>query len=154
MSREDYERVCSELDSKRHKNYPGEYDTLSQEEKEALQYWISRAIQPAPKADEHNSSYGLKHDYERETNVYVSNAQFKGAMLVAGYLPTEKNEQNWQFKIQPTYDERNFSPDVARQNKRARLSTYRSMPQGEQDPQLQDLLQKIRAAHKREREMK
>src|SRR5947209_18305689 len=126
MSKEDYERVCSELDSRKHKNHPSEYDTLSQEEKETLQYWIAHAIRPAPKADEHHSSYGLKHDYERETNVFVSNAQFKGAMLVAGYLPIVPDEQNWQFQIQPTYDERSFSPDVARQNKKARLSTYRS----------------------------
>src|SRR6267154_6611732 len=136
MSRKDYERLCSELNNTRHKDHPYEYDTLSQEEKEALQYWIEHAIQPALKADERHSSYGLKHDYERETKLYVSHAQFKGAMLVAGYLPTEKGEQNWHFKIKPTYDEKRFSHDVSSQNKRLRLSAYRSTPQGEQDPQL------------------
>ena len=148
MSIKDYERLCSELNNTRHKDHPHEYDTLSQEEKDTLQYWIERAIQPAPKADERHSSYGLKHDYERETKLYVSHAQFKGAMLIAGYLPTAKGEQSWHFKIQPTYDERRFSPEVARHNKLASLPTYRSTPQGEQDPQVNSLVQKVLASHR------
>ncbi len=148
VSRKDYERICSELNNTRHKDHPYEYDTLSEEEKEALQYWIEHAIQPAQKADERHSSYGLKHDYERETKLYVSHAQFKGAMLVAGYQPTEKGEQSWHFKIQPTYDERRFLHGVASQNKVARLPTYRSTPQGEQDPQVNSLVHKVLASHK------
>jgi hypothetical protein len=148
MSRKDYERLCSELDNTRQKDHPHEYDALSQEEKEALQYWIEHAIQSAQKADERHSSYGLKHEYERETKLFVSHAQFKGAMLVAGYLPIAKDEQSWHFKIQPTYDERRFSPEVLSQNQRARLPTYRTTPQGEQDPQVSALVQKVRASHK------
>src|SRR2546429_3909685 len=141
MSSKDYEQLCSELDNTRQKDPPRVYDTLSQEAREVLQYWIEHAIQPALKADEHYSSYGLKHEYERETKLYVSHAQFKGAMLVAGYLPTEKGEQNWHFKIKPTYD-------VSSQNKRTRLPAYRSTPQGEQDPQLDALVQKALASHR------
>ena len=141
MSSKDYEQLCSELDNTRQKDHPCVYDTLSQEAREALQYWIEHAIQPALKADEHFSSYGLKHEYERETKLYVSHAQFKGAMLVAGYLPTEKGEQNWHFKIKPTYD-------VSSQNKRTRLPAYRSAPQGEQDPQLNALVQKALASRR------
>ena len=148
MSRTDYERLCSELDNTRQKDHPHEYDTLSHEEKEALQYWIEQAIQPAEKADERHSSYELKHDYARETKLYVSHAQFKGAMLVAGYLPTDKGKQSWYFKMKPTYDERGFSSEVTRQLKRARLPTYRSTPQGEQDPHLHALVQKALASHR------
>lgn len=148
MSRKDYERLCSELDNTRQKDHPRAYDTLSQEGREALQDWIERAIQPAPKADERHSSYGLKHEYERETTVFVSHAQFKGAMLMAGYLPTEKGEQNWHFKIKPTYDEKSFSPDVASPNKRLHLPAYRSTPDGEQDPGLKALVQKVLASHR------
>src|ERR1700730_1983233 len=105
MSRKDYEQICSELDNTRQKDHPHAYDALSQEEREALQYWIERAIQPALKADERHSSYGLKHEYERETTLFVSHAQFKGAMLVAGYLPTEKGEQNRGRYHNQAYDE-------------------------------------------------
>ncbi|GAC1342144.1 MAG: hypothetical protein NVSMB27_00610 [Ktedonobacteraceae bacterium] len=148
MSRKDYEQLCSELDNTRQKDHPHAYDALSQEERETLQYWIEHAIQPAQKADERHSSYGLKHEYERETNVYVSHAQFKGAMLVAGYQPIEKSEQNWHFKIKPTYDEKSFSHDVASQNKKTRQPAYRSTPQGEPDPQLSALVQKVLASHR------
>ncbi len=99
MSREDYERICSELDDTRQRDHPRAYDTLSLAEKDVLRYWIEHAIQVATKADDDYSSYGLKHEYERETKLYVSNAQFKGAMLVAGYLPIKKGEQSWHFKI-------------------------------------------------------
>lgn len=148
MSSKDYERLCSELDNTRQKDHPHAYDTLSQEEREALQYWIERAIQPALKADERHSSYGLKHEYERETKLFVSHAQFKGAMLIAGYLPTEKGEQNWHFKIKPAHDEKSFSHDVASQNKRLRLLAYRSTPQGQQDPELNALVQKVLVSHR------
>ena len=137
MSREDYERMSSELENTRQKDHPRAYDTLSLEEKEALQYWIEHAIQTATKIDDDHTSYGLKYEYERETKLYVSNAQFKGAMLVAGYQPVKKGEQNWHFLIQPAHEERRTS----RQNQRIHEPTYRSTPPGEQDPQFDALVQ-------------
>src|SRR5229473_546363 len=83
------------------------------------------------------------HAYEA-----LSQAQFKGAMLFAGKLTTEKGEQNWHFKIKPAYDEKSFSHDVASQNKRLHLPAYRSTPQGEQDPGLNALVQKVLASHR------
>ena len=148
MSRTDYEQVCSELENTRHKDHPRAYDTLSQEEKEALQYWIEHAIQPATKADDHYSSYGLKHEYERETKLYVSNAQFKGAMLIAGYQPIEKGEQSWHFMIQPAGAEHRLVQDVTHQYKTGRVATYRGTPQGVQDAQLDAFIQKAMASRK------
>ena len=142
MSRKDYEHLCSELDNTRQKDHPHAYDALSQEEREALQYWIAHAIQPALKADERHSSYGLKHEYERETKLSISHAQFKGAMLIAGYLPTEKGEQHWHFKIKPVYG---FSRGTVSQNKRLPFSAYRSTPQGEPGPELNALIQRVLA---------
>jgi hypothetical protein len=144
MSREDYERISSELEDTRQRDHPRAYDTLSREEKEALQYWIGHAIQVATKVDDDYSSYGLKHEYERETNLYVSNAQFKGAMLVAGYLPVKLGEQSWRFMIQPMHEERRSS----RQNQRIHEPIYRSAPQGEQDPQFAALVQAALAFRK------
>lgn len=148
MSRIDYERICLELDNTRQKDHPRAYDELSQAEKEALQYWIEHAIQPATKADEHQSSYGLKHEYARETKCYVSNAQFKGAMLVAGYLPTKKGEQNWHFTITPIDNEPGIAQQSARQNKRGGVRAYRCTSPGEQDPHLNALVQKALASPK------
>jgi len=137
MSREDYDRICSELENTRQRDHPRAYDTLSLEEKEALRYWIEHAIQAATKVDDEYSSYGLKHEYERETKLYISNAQFKGAMLVAGYQPVKKGEQSWHFMIQPAHGERHTS----HQNQKIHEPIYRCVPQGEQDPQFDVLLQ-------------
>jgi hypothetical protein len=144
MTRTDYERVCSKLDNTRQKDHPRAYDTLSQPEKEALQYWIEHAIQPATKVDERQSSYGLKYEYKRETKCHVSNAQFKGAMLVAGYLPTKESEQSWHFLIMPRDNEARTSREGAHQNKKGQLQTYRSTPPGEQDPRFDALVQQAR----------
>lgn len=148
MSTTEYERICLELDNTRQKDHPRAYDQLSPAEKEALQYWIEHAIQPAPKVDEHQSSYGLKYEYARETKCYVSNAQFKGAMLVAGYLPTKQGEQNWHFAIMPSNDEAGTAQQGASHNKRGRVYTYRCTPPGQQDAHLNDLVQKARASSK------
>jgi hypothetical protein len=139
MSREDYERICSELEDTRQRDHPRAYDTLSLAEKKALQYWIEHAIQTSTKADDEYSSYGLKHEYERETKLYVSHAQFKGAMLVAGYLPIKKGEQSWHFMIQPAHGERNTS----HHNQKLREPIYRSVPQGELDPQFEAIMQAV-----------
>ena len=144
MSTEDYEQVCSELENTRQRDHPRAYDTLSPKEKEALQYWIEHAIHAATKVDDQYSSYGLKYKYERETKLYVSNAQFKGAMLVAGYLPVKKAEQNWHFTIQPAHGEHHTS----RHNQKVREPIYRSVPQGEQDPQFDTLVQEALALRK------
>ncbi len=144
MSKEDYERICSELEDTRQKDHPRAYDTLAQPEKEALQYWIEHAIKSATKVDDEYSSYGLKREYERETNLYVSNAQFKGAMLVAGYQPIKAGEQNWHFAIQPAHEERRTS----RHNQRIHESIYRSVAPGEQDSQFDALLQAALVFHK------
>jgi hypothetical protein len=110
---------------------------------------VEHAIQPATKADDHQSSYGLKHEYERETKCYVSNAQFKGAMLVAGYLPTKKGEQSWHFMILPMDNEQCFSHENIRQNNRGRVRTYCVTPPKEQDQHFNALIQNALASRYR-----
>lgn len=43
------------------------------------------------------SSYGMKHTLERRTGLYVTNNQFKEAMMRLGLFPVEVNELNWDF---------------------------------------------------------
>ena len=146
MTITDYERVSAKLDNTRQKDHPRAYDTLSQAEKEALQYWIEHAIQSATKADEHQSSYGLKHEYNRETQCYVSNAQFKGAMLVAGYLPTKEGDQNWHFLIAPKESDVRATREGSRQNKKGQGQTYHSILTAEQEAHFNTLIQRARAS--------
>lgn len=62
----------------------------------------------------HNwSSYGLKHLFEDEEpgGFYVYNGQFKGAMLIAGFIPEAADELNWIYCISQR------SPALVKHNK-------------------------------------
>jgi hypothetical protein len=85
-------------------NNPSEYDELLDAEKAALQAWIQLAVEPADRADMCRNSYGMKHDFEA-VGFYVTNGMFKGAMLAAGYQPTEttRNDINWKFRAKPRW---------------------------------------------------
>jgi hypothetical protein len=78
---------------------PEAYDELSQIKKDAIAYWIEHAICKATKYSK-RTSYGIKHDFEHG-GFYLTNGQFKGAMLAAGYQPEDAQELNWTFKIKP-----------------------------------------------------
>ena len=50
------------------------------------------------------TSYGMKHILHDDTEVYLTNNQFKDAMLLAGYKPVDPNELNWRYWIALTRD--------------------------------------------------
>ncbi len=78
---------------------PEEFGELSCAEQVALLRWIDRHISPR-KAPNARTSYGLKHSFEASTGgFYVSNGQFKGGMVAAGYEPVCPEERNWCFRI-------------------------------------------------------
>jgi hypothetical protein len=85
------------------------YDELNQAEKDVIAYWIEHAIGKATK-NSNRTSYGIKHDFERD-GFYLTNGQFKGAMLVAGYQPEDAQELNWTFKIKPYKENRRPGDD-------------------------------------------
>lgn len=80
-------------------NLPGDYEELSQKEKLELSLWIYTHFEPSKRAYTKSSSYGLKHDFERDTRIYVTNGQFKGAMLARGYKVKDEKALNWYFKM-------------------------------------------------------
>lgn len=46
------------------------------------------------------SSYGIKHVFERTANgFYMTNGQFKGAMIAAGFKFRYSDQKNWLFNI-------------------------------------------------------
>jgi len=77
------------------------YDQLLPSVQRAVCKWISLVIQPAKKEKDY-SSYGLKHIFEYDSQIYVSNGEFKGAMKSCGYDPTNPQDLNWVFKIKRT----------------------------------------------------
>jgi len=78
-------------------NQPSSYEQLTDEEKAALHEWIERELAPSNEVGPH-ASYSLKHILQRLSGgFYVTNGQFKGGMLVAGYEPLDRCELNWQW---------------------------------------------------------
>jgi hypothetical protein len=78
-------------------NHPADFETMTIAEQDALLYWITKVMEPA-KSYEEQTSYGLKHNFEHEA-FYITNGQFKGAMLSLGYAPKDENVLNWEFKV-------------------------------------------------------
>ena len=48
---------------------------------------------------DHDLNIGIKHLLERDTGIYLTNNEFKDAMLQAGYEPVDPNELNWHYRI-------------------------------------------------------
>ena len=84
-------------------NEPEDYLTLTEEEKAICALWICERLEPPkrkPRACNRLNSYGLKHYLERETDLYVTNGQFKGAMSAAGYEAFDTEDINWTYEVQ------------------------------------------------------
>lgn len=80
-------------------NNPTDYAELSGPERETLAGWIRGALEPAKRPDR-RTSYGLKHAFEASTSgFYVTNGQFKGAMIEAGFAPVDPGRSNWRFRV-------------------------------------------------------
>ncbi|RIO71025.1 hypothetical protein [Staphylococcus borealis] len=86
---------------------PDHYEELSDRQKEAL-YKFCNSFEKIKGFNLDNTSYGLKHVFEdlyrkelhsEDFGSSISNGQFKGAMLEAGFEVKDKRAQNWHFNI-------------------------------------------------------
>lgn len=72
---------------------------LSKEEQKQVLDWIEENIIPRKTSYEGVSSYGLKHILTHDTGIYLTNNQFKHAMLLDGYEPVRTYMLNWHYCI-------------------------------------------------------
>ncbi len=72
---------------------------LSQENMGKVLVWISTNIYPRKTPLLTSSSYGLKHIMTSDIGIYVTNNQFKDAMLMCGFIPINENILNWNYYI-------------------------------------------------------
>lgn len=86
---------------------PNEFYKLDEVRKEALLKYCNSLIKIKSFNTRH-TSYGLKHKfetlyrnelYEKGSYSYVSNGQFKGAMLEVGFKVKDKKAKNWIFNV-------------------------------------------------------
>ena len=111
MCKQDSRSNVSVRLSENENNLPEQFHSLPIAEQKLLLNWIRSTFEPAktvyrPRIG-HQTSYGLKHDYAaamRQTypdqgDFYITNGQFKGAMLAAGISPVDDTQINWQFRM-------------------------------------------------------
>ena len=82
------------------------FNELEREEQEKALKWIKANIEPRQTPLEGHTSYGMKHVLEHRTNIYMTNNQFKEAMLRCGFYPVKVDELNWHFcisKVSPIF---------------------------------------------------
>lgn len=72
---------------------------LPAEEQKALVAWVGYNFDLAKNFYSGATSYGFKHVYERRAHIYLTNNQFKEAMLMNGFYPKDASELNWTFRI-------------------------------------------------------
>lgn len=80
---------------------------LTLEEQEIISNWINDYLIPRESVNKELTSYSIKHKLEADTGIYLTNNQFKDAMLMEGYKPSNPNALNWTFGISkhsPVYD--------------------------------------------------
>jgi len=70
---------------------------LNQEEKEIAEKFVSELFEPAYRYSR-NTSYGIKHIFERATGIYMTNDEMKYIMLELGYKPNDRTELNPRYK--------------------------------------------------------
>ncbi|WP_394868173.1 hypothetical protein [Staphylococcus borealis] len=88
-------------------NKPEHFEELNEVKKNALLEFCY-SMNKIKTFNTRNSSYGLKHVFERRyrealsgtlESSYVTNGQFKGAMLKAGFNVKDKSQLNWHFNV-------------------------------------------------------
>ena len=70
---------------------------LPKDKMEACLTWIKENLLPRKTPYNYATSYGLKHKLEHAIHIYLTNNQFKDAMLMCGFEPVNPNELNWRY---------------------------------------------------------
>lgn len=72
---------------------------FDQAKQDLILQWVRENFIPSEKVLRDWTSYGLKHILEKDLKLYLSNNQFKDAMLMCGFEPFKADELNWKFRI-------------------------------------------------------
>lgn len=72
---------------------------IPDDERDVVLDWIASHMEHIKSVNEKHSSYGLKHWLQADTGIYLTNNQFKHAMLIAGFDPVDETELNWLYRI-------------------------------------------------------
>ena len=86
----------------------------------AVDGWIRKNIRAGKKVLQGHTSYGMKHLLEHDTGVYLTNNEFKDAMLLAGYRAARSEAQEYET-IRQNVDALLSAPEAQEQQRRHEL---------------------------------
>ncbi|MDG6245067.1 MAG: hypothetical protein QCH31_11895 [Methanolobus sp.] len=73
---------------------------LSDIEIKTLDNWIMLNILPQKASKKNYTSYALKNLFEEsQDGFFITNKQFKEAMVRCNFSPVNKNKLNWDFRV-------------------------------------------------------
>ena len=77
-------------------------DSIAPNIQEKIFAWIKANVSPSQKIFMGTNSYSMKHVLEKRTGLYMTNNQYKEAMLRCGFFPVDSQELNWLYRILKT----------------------------------------------------
>lgn len=77
----------------------GLINRFSQEQIGEIGEWIKKNVKRSRSILKGHTSYGMKHMLEHDIHIYMTNNEFKDAMLLAGFAPVDPDELNWRYRI-------------------------------------------------------
>lgn len=94
-----YRRESDAVKTFEESDHPKGFYQLTKEEQEKLLSWCT-GMKTIKTPNNRHTSYGLKHWFEAsEGGFYITNGQFKGAMILSGYSVNDPDELNWTFTV-------------------------------------------------------
>ena len=70
-----------------------------QEIQDIVLSWIRNNFLPRKTELTGSTSYGLKHILQSDMGIYLTNNEFKDAMMMCGFNPVNPNKLNWTYRI-------------------------------------------------------
>lgn len=80
-------------------NSPGDFLNIPADKQSRITEWINSNFVAIKNENYRHSSYGLKGLFEKDGGFYVTNGQFKGAMVACGFVAYNKTDINWRFNL-------------------------------------------------------
>jgi len=74
-------------------------EDLPQATQDIVCHWINNNFTPRKTPLYSSTSYGLKHILNSNIGIYLTNNQYKDAMLRCGYKPVDAEQLNWNYCI-------------------------------------------------------
>ncbi len=88
-----YYEIVNEVDR------PSQFLNLGSDVQATVLKWCKEYFIKTKSFNEKHTSYGLKHILQHQNGTYLTNGQFKGAMILSGFDTKNINDLNWVFNI-------------------------------------------------------